>query len=468
MTNIRMRLAVAASIALAGCATANIQPSDLNALGSAPTVEEVSKIAHGSPLYRLDYLAGGHTFIYETYEATDTGRYYGMLFQDAKLIAVDVTGRGGAYWPGLRACTLFPPKADLDVDGCFQKFNRTVEAAAVEVAAGVTPDQAAKDRSANDKAGAIAEGTVETVLFAPILIPVAVVTLPVMGAAAAGDNSRRAALDVKLGDSYDDIRSRVEQYPDKYRSIMDGKGTVLIPGAVVPNAAAALGVDGGKVIWIDLIPNTECGGGFMFWGMTCKMGEQSRPPAQHLRAKTAPVMDHWENIALYYSPPANYEVMGRVSGKAQGFSAHSRMGNAIEDMKEWAQKMGATGVLVGLKAIAPGEEPIAAPPPGTGSPVYAADSTVPIYGMRANGWAIYVPTDADAFQKAAQIHGATCDALSQKKDDTKDAYEAVEKTGTPAEITTAQQALQSVKDTADAAYCGDDDWYAEQMAAMKH
>jgi len=466
MTDIKAGLIFAASIALAGCATASIQQSDLNALGAAPTADEVNKVAHGSPLYRLDYLAGGHSFIYETFEASDTARYYGLLFQDGHLVAVDVTGEGQGFWPGLRACTLFPPDAHLDVDGCFRKFNQTAEAAAVKVAAGVAPDQAAKDRNARETTGTVVESAMYTAILAPILIPAMVITLPVMGAAEAGDESRRESLDVKLGDSYDDIRSRVEQYPDKFRSVTDGNGTVLIPGAVVSNASAAFGVDKGKVIWIDLTPSTECGGGFMFWGTTCQMGERTYPSVQHFRARTAPVIDHWENMALYNSAPAYYEVIDGVSGKPSGFSAKSRMDNAIEGMKESARKMGATGVLAEARLLTPDGMAIAAPPAGTASPVYGA-STVPMGGW-AQGLAIYVPADAEAFQKAAQLHATTCDALSQKKDDMKDAYELVKDSGTPNAVAAAKQTLQTAEDAKDAAFCGDDDWYAEQMAAQKN
>lgn len=452
---------------LAGCATANIQPNDLNALGSAPTAEEVSKVAHGSPLYRLDYLAGGHPFIYETYEASDTERYYGLLFQDGKLVAVDVMGRRQAYSPGLRACTLFPPKVGLDVEGCLQDFNRATQTVAVKVLADITPDQAAKDERSNETAGVVAETAVDAALI-PILIPIAAITLPVMGVAAAGDKSRRESLDVKLGDSYDDVRSRVEQYPDKYHSIKDGSGTVLIPGALVPNAAAAFGVDRGKVIWIDLSPGTACGGGFFFWGMSCEMG--FNPPvvwkAPHM--PRPPVMDEWENLAVYYTSPPQFDVLGETRAKTgRGFTAKARLEDAIEEMKKVARKDGATGLLLYPLDYPVDREFTAAPAAGTGTPVYGPVSDAPFGVLWVRSLEIYVPADAAAFQKAAALHESTCDDLSQKKDDAKDAYKAVKDSGAPADVAAAQAKLQAADDAKDAAFCGDDNWYAEEMAAQK-
>jgi hypothetical protein len=469
MVSIRTGFWVVGTILLAGCATANVKPRDLSALGSAPTADQVAKITHGSPLYRLDYLAGGHTFIYETYEASDTERYYGLLFQDGKLDAVDLTGRGAAYSPGLRACTLFPPKPGLDVDRCFQDFNRDAETIAVKVDTGVTPDQAAKRRSASGTADTVAMGAVETAMFAPVLIPIAAVTLPVMGVAAAGDKSRRESLDVKLGDAYANVRGRVEQYPDKYRSITDGSGTVLIPGAVVPNAAAAFGVDQGKVIWIDLSPGTSCGGGFFFWGMNCEMGFNPPVVWRAPHRPRPPVIDEWENVAVYYTAPPQFDVLGETRGKAgRGFTAKARLEDALEDMKKAAREDGATGLLLYPLNFPVDKELTAAPAAGTGAAVYGPPSDAPFGVLWVRGLEIYVPADAAAFHKAAQVHATTCDALSQKKDDAKDAYKALKGTGTPADIDAAKAKLQAAEDASDAAYCGDDPWYAEQMEAQKH
>lgn len=461
MNSIRPGLLSLAIILLAGCATPSIQQQDLNALGPAPTIEEVSKIAHGPPLNRLDYLVDGQTYTYEVYAVADAGKDYGLLFQSGKLSAVNVFDIH-TYKPEPRTCTFFPPKPNFDVEDCLRKITQSLKDSAVDLRQPVTPDQKTQAMEQKEKAGDVTAAAVETALFAPILVPVAVVMLPFMGAEKASQKSAQDSLGVKLGDPYQDIQARVEQIPEKSRSVVQGSGTVLVPAGLTGMPAAAFGLQDGKVIWLQLDPLASC----QIGGDNCRMGDHG-PSTQHFRAKTPPVIDEWENLALYYSPPPNYEVIGPVSGKASGFSSSSRIGNAVEDMKGWARKEGATGVLVDSKPDTPDQEPTAAPAMGTGSPVYGAVSTLPFYGIWTHGSAIYVPADADAFLKASQVHKATCDDLSQKKDDAKDAYKALKDTGTPADIAAAQAKLQSAEDAADAAYCGDDDWYAEQMTGQK-
>lgn len=202
-------------------------------------------------------------------------------------------------------------------------------------------------------------------------------------------------------------------------------------------------------------------------GAGSRNGDQVQPGVDHRRAQTQPVIDEWENIALYYSPPANYEVINTLVGIEKGFISVDNTNDTVDDLKKLARTEGATGVLVVVPHEMWGAQAAAAPPAGTGSPVYGAK--VPDYwgGARVVGLAIYVPADAEAFQKAAHAHSITCIALTQKKGAAKDAYKAVKGSGTPAEIAAAKQALQAAEDAFDAAYCDDDDWYAEQITGQK-
>jgi hypothetical protein len=274
----RFALSLLASLLFVGCASSSIRPEDMAKLGAAPTMEDIDKIAHGSPLYRLDYLASDHTFIYETYEASDTKRYYGLLFRDGKLIAVDEMPLHLASWPSLWHCTLFPPDPSEGVDACFQAFNRSAEASAVKIGSDVAGDQVAKSQDYHEVEGAVAENAVEIALFAPILIPAAAIALPVMGVTELADESQRASLKVVLGEPYEDVRSRVEGYPAKFVSVVDGNGTVLVPGAGVSEVSAAFGVADGKVVWIDLSPKAGCGGGLLSKGKYCSMGRDKPLP----------------------------------------------------------------------------------------------------------------------------------------------------------------------------------------------
>lgn len=457
----RFALSLLAALLLAGCATPNIRPEDISKLGAAPTQADIDKIAHGEPLHRLDYLVDGQPYTFEIYEAADTAKYYGLLFQGAKLIAVDVSGVNSRI-PGPADCMLFPPKSGMDVEACLRTANQTLQAASVDLSQPVTPDQQTLQRMKNESAGAVAEGVTYTVLMAPIVVPIMAVMLPLIEVEKASEKSVQQSLSVKLGDSYQDIQVRVEQLPERERSVTDGSGTVLVPSSFSSIPAAAFGLQGGKVIWLQFDPPSECGGGFMLWGMQCTLRTAVAPwYAPH--KPRPPVIDEWENLAVYYTPPPQFDVLGETTGKADGFSAQSRMENAFEDMKKRARNDGATGVLVYPLSRPADQEPTAAPAAGTGMPVYGATGTAPFGTVWVRGLEIYVPGDADSFLKAAQLHATTCGALSQKKDDAKDAYKAVKDTGTPDAVAAAKQSLQAAEDAEDAAYCGNDNWYAEQM-----
>lgn len=472
MAYIRTGSVFAVCIVLAGCATANIQPEDMSKLGAAPTLDDVDKIAHGTPIHRLDYLVDGQTYTFEIYEAADTAKYYGLLFQGGKLTAVDLVSLN-FYSLGPGACTLFPPKPGMDVEGCLREANRVLQANTVDLHQPVTPNQQVLRRSAKDTAATAVEGTTYAVLLGPAVVAAAlaanVVILPFIGAEKASEKSAQQSLGVKLGDPYAGaVQARVEQLPERERSVQDGSGTVLVPSGFSSIPAAAFGVEGGKVIWLQLDPPTMCGEGFMVWGMQCRLN--TAPPAawRAPHRPRPPVIDEWENIAVYYTPPPRFDVLGETTGKVgRGFTPKGRMEGALEDMKKDARKDGATALFVYPPNRPADQEPTAAPAAGTGTPAYGPPTTAPFDFLWLRGLELYVPADAEAFQKAAQLHASTCDALSRKKDSMKDAYKAMKDAGTPADVAAAKANLQAAEDAADAAYCGDDDWYAEQMAGHK-
>ncbi len=458
---------------LAGCATSNIRPQDMSQLGTTPTMDDVDKIAHGAPLHRMDYLVDGQTYTFEIYEATDTSKYYGLLFQAGKLIAVDIVALH-FYSFGPEACALFPPKPGMDVEGCLRDANRTLQANAADLRQPVTPNQQGVHTAAKDAAETAAEGSVYAAFLGPVLVSLvvagAVVALPILGAEKAGEKSAQQSLGVKLGDPYAGaVQARVEQLPERERSVQAGAGTVLVPSSFSSIPAAAFGLQGGKVIWLQLDPPTACGDGYIVWDLKCRLNTAA-PSAWHPPHRPRPpVIDEWENIAVYYSAPPQFDVLGETVGKAdRGFTSAGRMEGAIEDMKKEARKDGATALLLYPPNRPEDQQPTAAPAAGTGTPDYGPPTTAPFGVLWVRGLEIYVPGAAAAFLRAAQVHATTCDALSQKRDDAKDAYEAVKDSGTPDAVAAAKQVLQAAEDAKDAAYCGDDDWYAEQMTAQQH
>jgi|GEM_PF-6017240 len=457
--------------ALAGCSsTANIKPDDLSALGPAPTAEEVAKVADGKPLYRLDYLAGGHAFLYETFEAADTERYYGLLFQDGKLAAVDLTDARAASWPELMPCTVFPVDPAQDVDACFQKFNQAALAAAVNVSGDVAPDQAAKDRKAITADKAV-DAAVYITLTAPVWVPIAIIALPVMAVSESSHKAEGKPVSVTLGESYEDVRSQVQAYPAKFLSVTDGKGTVLVPGAGTSEVSSAFGVREDKIIWVSLFPRAGCGAGLFDEGTRCVMAGVTAPPGESVpRNPRPPVMDDWRNLAVYYTAPPKFEVLGETQSHAKGFTDKGRTEDALEEMKKQALQDGATAVLVYPDEYPRYQGLPASPPPADGLPIYGEAGEEPQSAQWIRGLEIYVPADAAAFQKAVPLHASECDGLYKREYAAKAAYEAAKDDDSKSkdEVAAAKQVYETANDAEDAAFCGDDDWYAEQMAAQEH
>lgn len=180
-----------------------------------------------------------------------------------------------------------------------------------------------------------------------------------------------------------------------------------------------------------------------------------------------PVIDNWENVYIYYSPPANYETIGMVTGKGHGFGDQSKMNNAMEGMLDQAREAGATGVLVQSAGLGVVGSVSAANVQATNSGAYGFGTTVPIVNGEASGLAIYVPADAANFIKAQQAHQIGCATLSTNEDVLNAAVKAAKKTGTPADVDAAKQNLQTVEDQEDAQFCGRSAWYAKLMGKQQ-
>ena len=180
-----------------------------------------------------------------------------------------------------------------------------------------------------------------------------------------------------------------------------------------------------------------------------------------------PVIDNWENVAIYYAPPADYETIGMVTGKGKGIGDQSKMENAIEGMKEQARDAGATGVLIQSAELTTAGKVGVANVTANGSSAFGVGVAVPIVRGTATGVAIYVPEDAAAFLKAKQDHETACSALSSNEDAAEAAVKAAKKGKDPAAVDTAKQNLQAVEDQEDAQFCGRSAWYADLMASKQ-
>lgn len=180
-----------------------------------------------------------------------------------------------------------------------------------------------------------------------------------------------------------------------------------------------------------------------------------------------PVIDNWQNVYIYFSPPANYEVIGMVNGKGRGLGDQSKIENAIEAMKEEALDAGATGILVQGAGFETAGTISTASVQGTSYGAYGFGATVPVVNGEASGLAIYVPSDAANFLKAKQTYESSCNALSESEDAAKEAVKVAKKSGTPADVDAAKKKVDAVENEQDAEFCGNDDWYAKQMTSQQ-
>ena len=213
--------------------------------------------------------------------------------------------------------------------------------------------------------------------------------------------------------------------------------------------------------------NTESIRNSIFCGLLVLLAGCSSGTIVEQGQERQPVIDNWQNVYLYFSPPAHYEVIGMVTGKGRGLSDEGKMENALEGMKEEALDAGATGVLLQSAGIATAGSIGTATWSSTGSSGYAFGASVPITRGSITGLAIYVPVDAADFTKALYAHQTKCNSLSAKEGSMKAALGVTKKTGTNADIATAKLSLQTVEDAEDAEYCGENGWYADQMTAQK-
>jgi len=184
-------------------------------------------------------------------------------------------------------------------------------------------------------------------------------------------------------------------------------------------------------------------------------------------AARPPVMQHWENLYVYFSPPPDYIVIGMVSGSGRGFSGQGKMDNALEGMKEQAREAGATGVLMQSAGITTVGAVGGSTWQGGGYGGSSFGFAVPVTGGSVSGLAIYVPADAARYTLALQEHDSTCAALSTADDKMEAALKATKKTGIAADIAIAKGNLRTADDAQDANYCGHDAWYAEQVEAQQ-
>ena len=263
MTYLRSMLFV---LLLGGCASPGVDRQQV----ATAILEKSTRALAGEAQYRLDYLVSGKRYAYLTYSLAETGRYLQLLVENERIIAASAIDKVRYYWPALRRCTLFPHHDELDVNRCLDAFNREVlqqNDPAVLTTLWVNDAMALEA----DKLGAFGVAT-EAAMLAPLLLPVAVIASPVLVFEHAKTKGQRQNFTLALGQNkgLDDYVAAIDH---RFVSERSGAGTAYLEAGILDQPAVAFGFDHSQVVWIQQRPYWVCGGGFMFWGVRCTVGE---------------------------------------------------------------------------------------------------------------------------------------------------------------------------------------------------
>jgi len=225
--------------------------------------------------YRLEYSIEGERFTYSTYEVEGSGSLVQVLTDGTAVLAVSpLADAADARAPAIRACTLFPVHGALDVNGCFAAFNAGVLAQNDTAwRQALTQPGIARQQETRQAAGTLA-GTAAA--LAPVIVPAAVLAAPVLVFDYLSAAQRREQFHLRLGVN-PMLQSYLATFDDRAKSIVNGHGTAYVEaGVTLRTPAVAFGFQGDEVVWIQRRPSWSCGGGFMFWGNSCRIGRHPR------------------------------------------------------------------------------------------------------------------------------------------------------------------------------------------------
>jgi len=252
-------------VILNGCAAKTVkidQVVEANKNNSAKALE-------GGQKFRLDYLIHENSYSYSTFEIEDNHRYFQLLTENGKILAASEISIRTAYSPSIRECTLFPYHDDLDVSQCLLSFNARVLKSHDPkfVNELIKVNEVEKSKNENERTGAIAFSAI----LSPILVPVAILSSPLMIYDYKSSENQRKKFHLKLGENKN-LKSYLQSLEPKYLSENNNSGTAYLESGVLNEPEVAFGFFDDNVIWIQRDPVWVCGGGFMFWGLKCTVG----------------------------------------------------------------------------------------------------------------------------------------------------------------------------------------------------
>ncbi len=259
---------------LQACSNNYIELSDIEDIEINDNLNII--ISSNKHLYQLIYEVSGEKYTYSTYEIKDKYKFLQISTKGDDINSISLITLHEAYWPSIRDCTLFPYHENVDSEGCLRDFNSNIETMSSlqwkkEILA---TNQSLKETQKNETIGAYLMTGIVAVLTAPIIIPVAVIATPLASTADSYSEREKDLFNIQLGETISDkLISSIDQ---KYVSLINSTGTVFIYGNIFfGEETLAFGTFDSKVIWVQREPKWVCGGGFMYWGQLCVMGNHN-------------------------------------------------------------------------------------------------------------------------------------------------------------------------------------------------
>ncbi len=255
-------------ILVSGCASKTVRINDV--IGA--TEENSSSVLKDKSSYRLDYLIDGKKYSYSTFEVKGKYTYFQLLVEEGKIVSSSEITLQALYSPEIRRCTLFPYHDQLNVQECLLQFNHSVlESNNPNFIDGLTKLNRSEKNKQNN-------GAMGTLLFAailsPILVPAAVMALPLSVYDYASAEGRKQSFQLELGHNTN-LDSYLASLDQKLVSKVGSSGTAYLESGIIAEPTLAFGFLENDIVWIQRNPRWTCGGGFMFWGHKCTVGKHN-------------------------------------------------------------------------------------------------------------------------------------------------------------------------------------------------
>jgi hypothetical protein len=244
---------------LCGCSnTVTLEQAEL-----ALTKQQLAPLIEQSK-HKLHYMVADRHYLYITVEIEEPHTFIELLISNQQLLAVSEITKNQHYAQDYRKCTRFP--VNIGAKHCLEIFHAKV-LKRHNHQLHETLNKA--EGSADPAEGQMVSHVVFGVLLSPILIPAMVLQAPIYAYDYTSTNQTRQTFSLTLG--INAVVPEFLQNLDPNQVSRDGEqGSAYVAAGLFSQPVMGFGFEGNQVFWIYENPSWECGGGFLFWGYSCR------------------------------------------------------------------------------------------------------------------------------------------------------------------------------------------------------